>query len=57
MKTNTYGYIGGGLIFYAGSLGICWFLAKTHTENKLKPQVEDLLARITYLENGVTKTN
>ena len=47
--------IGVGLLVLVGTGLICYNIGKTRTEDKYRPEVKDLLRRITWLENGIAK--
>lgn len=54
MKQNFI-YIVSGLIVLSGTSYCCYIIGKTRTEDKYRHKLEDLLRRIAWLENGITK--
>ena len=53
---KTIAIVGSSILFSAGTFTIGVYIGKEHVENKLGPKFADLLERIKYLENGITKS-
>ena len=54
MKKNLI-LLGAGLFLLSGTGYFCYNIGKARAEDKYRQKAEDLLRRITWLENGITK--